>query len=58
MKALEQRNDDIRPYIGLAESYRAKGIDFEARRILAEAERRFGRNPTIETLKKLLKGSK
>lgn len=58
MKALELRNDDIRPYIGLAESYRAKGIDFEAKRILNEAERRFGRNPTIETLKKLLKGSK
>ena len=57
MKALEMRNDDIRPYIGLAESYRARGIYFEARRILNEAESRFGRNPTIETLKNLLKGS-
>lgn len=58
LHALEQRNDDIRPYIGLVESYRAKGIDFEAKRILDEAERRFGKNPTIEILKKLLKESK
>ena len=57
MKALELGEDDIRPYIGLSECYKAKGFYFEAGRILHEAERKFGRNPTIEILKKLLKGS-
>ena len=57
MKALELSEDDIRPYIGLSECYKAKGFYFEAGRILHEAERKFGRNPTIEILKKLLKGS-
>lgn len=56
--ALERRSDDIRPYIGIAESYRAKGMYFDAKRILDEARRRFGINPTIEAAKELLKGSK
>lgn len=56
--ALERRSDDIRPYIGIAESYRAKGMYFDAKRILDEARRRFGINPTIEAAKEFLKGSK
>ena len=56
--ALERRNDDIRPYIGIAESYRAKGMYFDAKRILDEARVRFGINPTIEAAKEFLKGSK
>lgn len=56
--ALERRNDDIRPYIGIAESYRAKGMYFDAKRILDEAGSRFGINPTIEAAKEFLKGSK
>ena len=56
--ALERRSDDIRPYIGIAESYRAKGMYFDAKRILDEARARFGINPTIEAAKEFLKGSK
>ena len=56
--ALEQRSDDIRPYIGIAESYRAKGMYFDAKRILDEARVKFGINPSIEAAKEFLKGSK
>ena len=56
--ALESRSDDIRPYIGIAESYRAKGMYFDANRILYEARVKFGINPTVETLRKLLRESK
>lgn len=56
--ALERRSDDIRPYIGIAESYRAKGMYFDAKRILDEARAKFGINPTIEAAKEFLKGSK
>ena len=47
-RALALRDDDIRPYIGLAASYRAKGMFFDAKRILDEARIKFGRNPAIE----------
>ena len=58
VKALEQRRDDIRPYIGIAESYRAKGMYLDALHILNEARSIFGINPTIEMLKKILRESK
>lgn len=54
--ALELRSDDIRPYIGLAASYRAKGLYFDAKRILDEARKIFRNNPTIETELKFLEG--
>lgn len=54
-KALEMRNDDIRPYIGIAESYRAKGMYPDAIHILRQARSKFGINPTIETLRQLLR---
>ena len=47
-RALTLRDDDIRPYIGLARSYRARGMYFDAKRLLDEARAKFGRNPTIE----------
>ncbi len=55
-RAMALRGSDIRPYIGLAAGYRAKGLYFEARRILNEARAKFGRNPTIETELLFLKG--
>ena len=48
-KAHAIRENDIRPYIGLAAGYRAKGLFFEARRILDEARQKFGRHPSLET---------
>ena len=47
-KAHAIRENDIRPYIGLAESYRAKGMYFDAKRFLDEAMRKFGRDPALE----------
>ena len=47
-KAHAIRENDIRPYIGLAASYRAKGLFFDARRILDEARRKFWHHPTLE----------
>lgn len=47
-RALTLRENDIRPYIGLAASYRARGMYFDAKRLLDEARRKFGRNPAIE----------
>lgn len=47
-RALSLREDDIRPYIGLCASYRAKGMYFDAKRLLTEARIKFGRNPAIE----------
>ena len=55
-RAMALRDNDIRPYIGLAAGYRAKGLYFEARRILNEARAKFGRNPTIDTELLFLKG--
>ena len=39
---------DIRPYIGIANAYRMKGMYFDSKRILDEARSRFRRNPDIE----------
>ena len=47
-KAHAIRENDIRPYIGLAASYRAKGLFFDARRMLDEARRKFWHHPTLE----------
>ena len=47
-KAHAMRENDIRPYIGLAASYRAKGLFFDAKRILDEARRKFWHHPTLE----------
>ena len=47
-KAHAIRENDIRPYIGLAASYRAKGLYFDAKRMLDEARHKFGINPTID----------
>ena len=53
-KAIELKNNDIRPYIGLIRSYRAKKMYFDAKRILDVARIKFGRNPTLETELKIL----
>ena len=53
-KAIELKNNDIRPYIGLIRSYRAKKMYFDAKRILDTARIKFGRNPTLETELKIL----
>ena len=47
-KAMEINSYDIRPYIGLASSYKMKGMYFDSFRILDEARRKFRRNPTID----------
>ena len=47
-KANAIRENDIRPYIGLAASYRAKGMFFDAKRMLDEARKKFGRDPALE----------
>ena len=47
-KAHAIRENDIRPYIGLAASYRAKGLFFDAKRMLDEARRKFWHHPTLE----------
>lgn len=55
-KAHAINENDIRPYIGLAGAYRAKGMYFDAKRLLDEARRKFGRNPTLEVEMNYLKG--
>ena len=47
-KAHAIRPDDIRPYIGLAASYRAKGMYFDSKRLIDEARKKFGRDPSLE----------
>ena len=47
-KAHSIRPDDIRPYVGLAASYRAKGLYFDAKRMLDEAVSKFGNDPALE----------
>ena len=47
-KAHSIRPDDIRPYVGLAASYRAKGMFFDAKRMLDEARKKFGKDPALE----------
>ena len=48
-RAHDASPDDIRPYIGVSNAYRMKGMYFDSRRILDEARIKFGRNPDIET---------
>ena len=55
-KAHAIRENDIRPYIGLAASYRAKGMFFDAKRMLDEARKKFGRVPALEVEMTFLKG--
>ena len=55
-RALELDDNDTRPYIGLAGAFRAKGLYFDAKRILDEAMMIFRKNPTIETALKILEG--
>ena len=47
-RAHEVKPADIRPYIGLANAYRMKGMYFDSRRILDEARSKFRRDPNIE----------
>ena len=57
-RAMEINSRDIRPYIGLAGAYMAKGMYFDCKRILDEARRIFRRNPTIEMGYKYLREAK
>ena len=54
-RALELNGSDVRAYIGLAESYRAKKMYFDSMRIIIEARKKFKRNPTIEMIAKYIK---
>ena len=47
-KAHAIRENDIRPYVGLIASYRSKGMFFDAKRLLDEARKKFGRRPELE----------
>ena len=47
-RAAELNGSDVRSYIGLANSYKAKGMYFDAKRVFDEAKRKFKRNPTVE----------
>lgn len=47
-RAIEINANDSRPYIGLAASYRMKGMYFDSKRILDEARRKFGRSPALD----------
>lgn len=47
-RAHEINSGDFRPYIGLAASYRMKGMYFDSNRILDEARRKFGRSPALD----------
>ncbi len=55
-RAMELNGSDIRAYIGLAESFRLKGMKFDSGRIINEARKKFRRNTTIETIAKFLEG--
>lgn len=48
-KAYELNSSDVRPYLGLAASYKAKRQFFDSWRILILARKIFGNLPTIET---------
>ena len=45
--ALQLQGDDVRAWLGLADSYRGKGLKNDARRILENARVIFGNEPTI-----------
>ena len=47
-RAMSMNSRDIRPYLGLAASYRMKGMYFDSNRILEEARRLFGRSPAVD----------
>ena len=47
-RAHEINSGDFRPYIGLAASYRMKGMYFDSNRIIDEARRKFGRSPALD----------
>lgn len=47
-RAMEINGRDIRPYIGLSNAYRMKGMYFDSKRILDEARQKFYRNPDVE----------
>ena len=53
-RAIELDTADIRAYIGLANAYKAKGMLFDAKRILDEAKKKFNKNSTVETQLKIL----
>ena len=55
-KARDINENDIRPYIGLAASYRAKGMYFDAKRLIDEARRKFGSSPALEVEMLYLRG--
>ena len=55
-RAMELNGSDIRAYIGLAESFRLKGMRFDSMRIVIEARKKFRHNTTIETIAKFLEG--
>ena len=57
-RAIELNGSDVRAYIGLAGAYQAKGMLFDARRILYEAKRKCKKNSTVEASLKILEGSK
>ena len=48
-QAIELNPKDLRAYIGLAAAYRNKGLYFDAKRIIDEAIKIFGQDPTILT---------
>ena len=48
-QAIELNPKDLRAYIGLAAAYRNKGLCFDAKRIIDEAIKKFGQDPTILT---------
>ena len=53
-KAKEMRDYDIRSYIGLADAYKAKKMYFDSKRIIDEARKKIGTNPTLEVQLKFL----
>jgi len=55
-RAIELNGSDVRAYIGLAQAYQAKGMFFDAKRILDDAKRRFKKNLTVETQLEILEG--
>lgn len=54
-QAIELNPKDLRAYIGLAAAYRNKGLYFDAKRIIDDAIKKFGKNPTLLTELNFLK---
>ncbi|MBQ7577820.1 MAG: tetratricopeptide repeat protein, partial [Synergistaceae bacterium] len=57
-QAIELNPKDLRAYIGLAAAYRNKGLYFDAKRIIDDAIKKFGKNPTLLTELNFLKEAK